>query len=54
MQVFPAGTKKKLQIVSMMLVLVTHLDGKWDLNLRVKIESQMNICHSGASKNEVS
>lgn len=37
----------------MMLALVTYLDGKWDLSLRVKIESQMSLSHSGASKNGV-
>lgn len=33
--------------------MVTYLDGKWDLSLRVKIESQMSLSHSGASKNGV-
>lgn len=37
----------------MMLVLVTYLDGKWDMSFRVKIDSQMSLCHSGASKNDV-
>lgn len=37
----------------MILILVTYLDGKWDLSFKVKIESQMSLCHSDASKNDV-
>lgn len=37
----------------MMLILATYLDGKWELSLKVEIESEMRLCHSGASKNDV-
>lgn len=47
------GLKKTHQIVGMTLVSVTYLDEKWDMSFRVKIESQMSLCHSGASKNGV-